>query len=157
MHSTTPLLPLLFSLALASPTPTLHKRASEQCGQYQSQSSGIYTLATNGWGWSSASPAPSSNGPSGTTGNGQCSEIDSLSGSTISWDTDWTWAGTANQVKSYTNVQTWCTQKQLSAYSSIPTTWDWSYTGTNLRCNGTVSPPPCPCPVLNQPADLTHI
>jgi hypothetical protein len=46
------------------------------------------------------------------------------------------WSGTANQVKSYTNVGTSFTKKQLSGYSSIPTTWQWNYTGTSLRVNG---------------------
>jgi hypothetical protein len=27
----------------------------------------------------------------------------------------------------------------LSAYKSIPTTWKWSYTGTNLDANGMVA------------------
>lgn len=40
-----------------------------------------------------------------------------------------------NQVKSYTNVETGFTKKQLSAYTTIPTTWKWSYTGTELRVN----------------------
>jgi len=117
---------LVAATALAAPTPsaTIEERATEQCGQYQSQSSGAYTLSTNGWGWSSG------------TGS-QCSEIDSASGNTIAWDTTWTWSGTTTQVKSYTNVQqNSYTKKQLSQYTSMPTTWDWSYTGTGLSCNG---------------------
>lgn len=103
--------------------PELVSRATQQCGQYQSQSSGPYTLATNGWGWA--------------TGKGsQCSEINSLTGNSLAWDTTWTWSGGPTSVKSYTNVQTYFQQKQLSAYTSIPTTWKWSYTGTNLSVNG---------------------
>ncbi|TKA69851.1 hypothetical protein B0A55_06734 [Friedmanniomyces simplex] len=122
MQWLTPLLFLGTALAAPSPSKTLEERATEQCGQYQSQQSGGYTLSTNGWGWSSG------------TGS-QCSEIDSVSGSTIAWDTTWSWAGTATQVKSYTNVQTSFTQKKLSQYTSIPTTWKWSYTGTSLAAN----------------------
>jgi xyloglucan-specific endo-beta-1,4-glucanase len=114
---------LLSSAALAAPTDLLTTRATSQCGQYQSQSSGAYTLYTNGWGWSSG------------TGS-QCSQIDSLSGSTLTWTTTWSWTGTANQVKSYTNVETGFTKKQISTYTSIPTTWKWSYVGTDLRVNG---------------------
>jgi xyloglucan-specific endo-beta-1,4-glucanase len=117
---------LLSSIALAAPTDLLATRATSQCGQYQSQSSGAYTLYTNGWGWSSG------------TGS-QCSQIDSLSGSTLAWSTTWSWSGTSNQVKSYTNVETGFTKKQIGGYTSIPTTWKWSYTGTDLRVNGMYS------------------
>jgi xyloglucan-specific endo-beta-1,4-glucanase len=114
---------LLASTTLATPIE-LSTRATSQCSQYQSQSSGAYTLYTNGWGWSSG------------TGS-QCSQIDSLSGSTLAWSTTWSWSGTVNQVKSYTNVETGFTKKQISTYTSMPTTWKWSYTGTDLRVNGT--------------------
>jgi len=121
------LLPTLALLpwAIAHPVaePELVSRATQQCGQYQSQSSGPYTLSTNGWGWA--------------TGKGsQCSEINSLTGNSLAWDTTWTWSGGPTSVKSYTNVQTYFSQKQLSAYTSIPTTWNWGYTGTNLSNNG---------------------
>ncbi|KAH3953406.1 hypothetical protein HBI56_025760 [Parastagonospora nodorum] len=112
---------LLASITLATPIE-LSTRATSQCSQYQSQSSGAYTLYTNGWGWSSG------------TGS-QCSQIDSLSGSTLAWSTTWSWSGTVNQVKSYTNVETGFTKKQISTYTSMPTTWKWSYTGTDLRVN----------------------
>ncbi|KAL8627062.1 hypothetical protein Q9189_007230 [Teloschistes chrysophthalmus] len=38
-------------------------------------------------------------------------------------------------VKSYTNVASSFTKKPLSQYTSIPTSWSWSYTGTSLRAN----------------------
>ena len=119
----------LLSSALGAPasSPHLVSRATAQCGQYQSQSSGPYTLYTNGWGWSSGVGS-------------QCSQIDSLTGSSLAWSTTWSWSSTPNQVKSYTNVETGYTKKQLSAYTSIPTTWKWSYTGTDLRVNGTTEP-----------------
>lgn len=125
MRPSSTFLVLCSSLAvLAAPAPhrTIEERATQQCGQYASQSSAPYTLNTNGWGWSSG------------TGS-QCSEINSVSGNTIAWDTTWSWSGTPTQVKSYTNVQSGFTQKQLSAYTSIPTTWNWNYTGTGLSCN----------------------
>ncbi|MCJ1310440.1 hypothetical protein MMC25_004104 [Agyrium rufum] len=115
----------LASLSNASPTPpsqTLEKRVTSQCGQYQSQSSGAYTLYTNGWGWSYG------------TGS-QCSQIDSLTGNNIAWDTTWTWANGPNNVKSYTNVETSMTSKPLSQYTSIPTNWTWSYAGTSIVAN----------------------
>jgi xyloglucan-specific endo-beta-1,4-glucanase len=119
-----PTLFLFLSTALALPSNPLIPRATSQCSQYTSQSSGPYTLYTNGWGWSSG------------TGS-QCSQIDSLSGSNLAWSTTWSWSGTPNQVKSYTNVETGFTKKQISTYTSMPTTWKWNYTGTDLRVNGT--------------------
>ena len=63
--------------------------------------------------------------------------ISSLSGNTLSWDTTWTWKGGATNVKSYTNVQqNSYAKKQLGQYASMPTTWKWSYTGTDLSANG---------------------
>jgi len=49
----------------------------------------------------------------------QRSQTHGLSGSTLGWQTTWTWANAANYVKSYTNVEsstTSCTQ--LSAYNT---------------------------------------
>ncbi|KAI4710674.1 hypothetical protein J4E89_004263 [Alternaria sp. Ai002NY15] len=120
LFSTAALL-LLSSTALAAPATLLPRAA--QCGQYQSQSSGPYTLYTNGWGFASG------------TGS-QCSQIDSYSSTAgLAWSTTWSWSGTPNQVKSYTNVETGFTKKQIGSYTSMPTTWKWSYTGTDLRVN----------------------
>ncbi|KAI7180812.1 hypothetical protein KC343_g12972 [Hortaea werneckii] len=115
---------VLASTATAAGTDRpFQERATQQCGQYQTQYNGPYSLATNGWGWS--------------TGTGsQCSEVNSVSGNTIAWDTTWTWSGGPTSVKSYTNVQQQSyPKKQLGQYSSMPTTWKWSYTGTNLAAN----------------------
>ncbi|KAI7220634.1 hypothetical protein KC333_g2238 [Hortaea werneckii] len=115
---------VLASTAFAAPTDrAIQERATQQCGQYQTQYNGPYSLATNGWGWS--------------TGTGsQCSEINSVSGNTIAWDTTWSWSGGPTSVKGYTNIQQQSyPKKQLGQYSSMPTTWKWSYTGTNLAAN----------------------
>jgi xyloglucan-specific endo-beta-1,4-glucanase len=44
----------------------------------------------------------------------------------------WSWSGGSNQVKSYANIVTKITSKQLSAIKTIPSTWAWSYTGSNI-------------------------
>ncbi|KAL8942981.1 MAG: hypothetical protein Q9216_001337 [Gyalolechia sp. 2 TL-2023] len=107
---------------LAIPTGTLHPRGPSQCGQYTSVSTGGYTIYANQWGAS--------------TGTGsQCSQIDALSGTSLAWSTTWSWSGSENSVKSYTNVESPMTRKPLSQYTSIPTTWSWSYSGTSLRAN----------------------
>lgn len=122
----------LSSSIYAAPTPaSLEARGPSQCGQYSSISTGGFTVYSNEWGAST----------SGTTGS-QCSYIDSLTGSSLAWHTTWTWAGTSTQVKSYTNAEVSLAQKAVSAYTTIPTTWKWSYTGTNLACNGTYTSHP---------------
>ena len=98
--------------SFAAPIEFIEPRVTSQCGQYSTLTSGPYSLYTNGWGWSYG------------TGS-QCSEIDSLSGSTIAWSTTWSWANGPNNVKSYTNVEIGMTSKPLSQYKSIPTSWTW--------------------------------
>lgn len=109
----------LISLALcatgnasALPTRTLQRRA-DFCGQWDSTTTGSYIVYNNLWGLSYDE--------SGT----QCTGVDSLSGSTISWYTTYSWSGDTSQVKSYANVALQFTAQQLSAISSIESTWDW--------------------------------
>lgn len=127
MHASLFFLAALASYACAAPAASkaLEARGPSQCGQYSSIATGAFTVYSNEWGAST----------SGTTGS-QCSYIDSLTGNSLAWHTSWTWAGSSTQVKSYTNVEVSLAQKAISAYTTIPTTWKWSYTGTNLLCNG---------------------
>ena len=126
-----------FSRPLSSlpSSPSLSRRA-QQCGQYQSTTTGPYTLLTNGWGmFSIIAPGKtrigsSSIGWSSGTGS-QCSEINSVSaGNILAWDTTWSWANGPNQVKSYTNVQTNIAKKPLGQYTSMPTSWSWRLVST---------------------------
>ena len=126
------LMPLLatFSSISAAPTRALEPRGASQCGQYTSISTGTFTIATNEWGASYG------------TGS-QCSQINGLTGSSLAWQTTWTWANGVNNVKSYTNVQSSTTScKQISAIKSIPTTWSWRYV-----LPSTVSPKPTADPI----------
>jgi xyloglucan-specific endo-beta-1,4-glucanase len=108
--------------SIAAPTPTekLAPRASS-CGQWDSVQTGAYTVYNNLWGQASAN-----------AGGKQCFEITSASGNSISWSTSWNWSGGQGQVKSYTDVGLTMTKKQLSAISKIPSTWSWSYSGSNI-------------------------
>jgi xyloglucan-specific endo-beta-1,4-glucanase len=107
------LLAPLFSLVLASPTLVeLNSRASidtsSHCGQWDTVTAGSYSLLLDQW------------GASGATSGSQCANLISLSGSTLSWKTTWTWTG-GSGVKSFTNVQlNQGINKQLSAISSMP-------------------------------------
>ncbi|KAI0343819.1 glycoside hydrolase family 12 protein [Trametopsis cervina] len=87
---------------------------SSHCGQWDTVTAGQYTMFLDLW------------GESGATSGSQCSKIISLSGNTISWKTIWTWTG-GNGVKSFSNIQlNQGINKQLSAISTMPTTWNWS-------------------------------
>lgn len=107
------------SIALATP---VQKRA-DYCGQWDSAVSGDYTIYNNLWGRDDA------------TSGSQCTGVDGQSGSTLKWHTKWTWAGGPYNVKSYANVVTKISQKAISSISSLPSTWSWSYSGSNIIAN----------------------
>ncbi|KAG4424854.1 hypothetical protein IFR04_002014 [Cadophora malorum] len=112
----------LAATVMASPTPTeLEKRATTMCGNWGTVATGGFTVYHNTWGSGSA------------TSGSQCTTFNSLSSAgSVSWSTSWTWAGGANSVKSYSNVALENVNKQLSAISSIPSTWTWRQSGTNV-------------------------
>ncbi|KAB8300148.1 hypothetical protein EYC80_000375 [Monilinia laxa] len=110
----------LATAAVASPTPTtLDKRATTICGQYDTVQTGAFTIYGNKW------------GIKGYTGN-QCTTVNGLSGNSLSWSTSWSWAGGPTQVKSYANAGLNFAHRKVSAIKSIPASWKWSYTGSNI-------------------------
>ena len=58
-----------------------------------------------------------------------------VSGSGVSWGTSWTWAGGENNVKSYPYAGKNFSPRIVSQISSLPTTFTWSYSGSNIRAN----------------------
>ncbi|EKM77414.1 hypothetical protein AGABI1DRAFT_115318 [Agaricus bisporus var. burnettii JB137-S8] len=74
-----------------------------------------YTLCQNLWGR--------------TSGVGsQSSTLVGSSGDSVSWSTNWNWQNNQNSVKSYANIiADNAMGKQLSAVTSAPTSWSWSY------------------------------
>ncbi|KXJ96355.1 xyloglucan-specific endo-beta-1,4-glucanase precursor [Microdochium bolleyi] len=118
------LLPALAGLVAATPTPTLDKRATTFCGDWDSAATGGYTVYNNLWGKGAA------------TSGSQCTTLTGMSGSNLQWSTSWSWQGGNYNVKSYPNaVLTSAAPKQLSAIKSIPSAWQWSYTGNNMVAN----------------------
>ncbi|KAJ0300628.1 hypothetical protein Brms1b_012725 [Colletotrichum noveboracense] len=111
---------IMAATAVASPTPTIEKRATTWCDTFGSLATGAYTVYHNNWGAAQA------------TSGSQCTTFNSLSSGSVSWSTSWTWAGGQGQVKSYSNVALEKVNKQLSAIKSIPSKWTWSYTGSNI-------------------------
>jgi len=87
---------------------------SSHCGQWDSVAAGSYSMLLDLW------------GESGASSGSQCSQLVSLSGTTVAWKTTWTWTG-GSGVKSFSNIQlNQGINKQLSAIKSIPSTWNWS-------------------------------
>ncbi|KIJ62250.1 glycoside hydrolase family 12 protein [Hydnomerulius pinastri MD-312] len=107
----------LLLIPFVSATP-VQQRSTTVCGQYDTVAAGQYSLLTDLW------------GESGATSGSQCSTLDSVSGTTVSWSTTWTWTG-GTGVKSFSNIQLDDgINQQLSAISSMPSTWDWSQSST---------------------------
>ncbi|OWZ20016.1 Endoglucanase [Phytophthora megakarya] len=94
--------------------------AADFCDQWGTATTDDYIIYNNLWGESYA------------TSGSQCTGLDSSSGSTVAWHTNWTWAGASSNVKSYANAALQFDAVQLSSISSIPTTLDYSleYSGT---------------------------
>ncbi|KAI0200652.1 family 12 glycosyl hydrolase [Astrocystis sublimbata] len=113
---------VLASLAFATPTPTVNKRATTFCGQWDSLETGPYIVYNNLWGQDSGSGS-------------QCTTVDGLSGNSVAWSTKWSWSGGNYNVKSYANAVVQTPVKQVSAISSIPSSWKYSYTGNNMVAN----------------------
>ncbi|KAJ7682997.1 concanavalin A-like lectin/glucanase domain-containing protein [Mycena rosella] len=71
-------------------------------------------------------------GAAGATSGSDCANLVSLTGTTLAWKTVWTWTG-GNGVKSFTNINVNSgLNMQLSAISSIPTTWTWSQSTSSV-------------------------
>ncbi|KAH7022075.1 glycoside hydrolase family 12 protein [Ilyonectria destructans] len=111
---------LLATVAVATPTPELEERATTWCGAFGSVTTNGKTVYHNNWGSGDA------------TSGSQCTTFTGVSSNSFVWSTSWTWAGGPGKVKSYSNVALEKTNKPLSAISSIPSTWTWRYTGTNM-------------------------
>ncbi|KAF7193169.1 putative xyloglucan-specific endo-beta-1,4-glucanase A [Pseudocercospora fuligena] len=111
-------------LASASAIPTASKTVkprADNCDQWGSVVTGDYTVYNNLWNKSAA------------TSGSQCFSVSGLANGVLSWATTWSWTGGAGQVKSYANaVLTSLTAKQISAISSIPSTWSWTNTASGI-------------------------
>ncbi|KAJ7439329.1 glycoside hydrolase family 12 protein [Mycena latifolia] len=114
------LVPFVFS----APTDVAERAAAidttSHCGLFDSVTAGSYSLLLNQW------------GASGATSGSDCANLVSLTGTNLAWKTVWTWTG-GNGVKSFTNINVNSgLNKQLSAISSMPTTWTWSQSTSSV-------------------------
>lgn len=104
---------VLAATSTLAAVPCSISRRDQQCGSYYEWDDSPYTIYHNNWGSSYA------------TSGSQCTSVDSVSSAGAVWSTSWTWVGGSSSVKSYSNAALMSVNKQLSAVSSIPSTWDW--------------------------------
>jgi hypothetical protein len=110
----------LAALAAAAPTPTTNKRSTTtDCAQYGSTTAGSYVVNNDLWGESNGSGS-------------QCYTVDGVSSGSLSWGTTWSWSNNANDVKSYANAIVNFSMAKLSDITSLKSSWDWSYTGSDI-------------------------
>lgn len=96
--------------------------AQSSCSQYAQFFGGNYALSNNLWGQ--------------TAGSGSGCITDVSLGSSAVWSTNWNWSGGQNNVKGYPNIAINIPNKRLvSNINSMPTTAQWSYTGSNIRAD----------------------
>jgi xyloglucan-specific endo-beta-1,4-glucanase len=94
------------------------------CSQYATYTAAgtPYTLNNNLWGEDAGSGS-------------QCTYLDSVSSSGISWHTTWSWSGSSNSVKSYANSFLTFNKMLVSQISSIPTSVSWSVSNSNINAD----------------------
>lgn len=73
-------------------------------------------------------------GESSATSGSQCSEIEGLSGTTVTWETSWTWEGGSSDVKSYAQIADAAPSDyvELADIESYTTSWSWTYSGDDI-------------------------
>jgi xyloglucan-specific endo-beta-1,4-glucanase len=112
------------SILLAALALVTRSQQQTLCDQYAYYATNGYELNNNLWGRNSA------------TSGSQCTYYDGLSGSGIRWHTTWTWQGSPNNVKSYVySGQQMSSKRLVNQIGSMPTTAQWSYDTSNIRCN----------------------
>jgi len=110
---------VLATTAFAAPShlaSSLKARSTQICGQWDTLNQAPYVIYQDLWNQGAA------------TSGSQCTTLDGFTNGRLTWSTSWTWAGGSSDVKSYANAAIQDIGKELSAVSSIPSTWDWSYT-----------------------------
>ncbi|GMF65854.1 unnamed protein product [Phytophthora lilii] len=89
--------------------------AADFCDQWGQTKSGNYIIYNNLWGSSAA-----------TSGGKQCTGLDSGSGDTVAWHTNWSWQGGDKSVKSFANAALEFDPVPLTEVKSIPSTMSYT-------------------------------
>jgi xyloglucan-specific endo-beta-1,4-glucanase len=96
--------------------------AQSSCDQYATFAGGNFLLSNNLWGETAG------------TGSGCITDV-SLGGNAV-WSTSWNWSGGDNNVKGYPNIALNVPNRQfITSISSMPTTAQWSYSGSDIRAD----------------------
>jgi xyloglucan-specific endo-beta-1,4-glucanase len=118
---------LLATLTTAVPmgSSPLHRRQTATlCEKNGYWSGNGYEVNNNNWGADSAS--------SGS----QCTYVDSISSTGVSWHSTWTWEGNEGRVKSYAHSGRQIARGNTIAFiKSMPTEVSWNYNTSNVRAN----------------------
>lgn len=114
MKFTAEIAAIVLAATSAMAAPSAKRSTQISCDSFGSYTAGQYTIYHNNWGAAQA------------TSGSQCTSFDSISGTTVAWETNWTWEGGSSSVKSYSNAALEKVNKQLSAVSSIPSSWKWT-------------------------------
>ncbi|KAL1872116.1 hypothetical protein Daus18300_004485 [Diaporthe australafricana] len=120
MKFTAEIASIVLAATSAMAAPSAKRSEQISCDSFGSKTAGAYVVYHNNWGSSSA------------TSGSQCTSFDSIDGTTVAWETNWSWEGGSTSVKSYSNAALENVNKQLSAVSSIPSTWKWTYSNTDI-------------------------
>lgn len=107
----------------AERTPSLVAPVASLCTQYAYYQDNGYEFNNNIWGSGSA------------TSGSQCTYYNGRSGNGVAFNSDWTWRGNDNAVKSYVYANRMFTRRPVSNIGSLPTTVRWSYDRSDLRAN----------------------
>jgi xyloglucan-specific endo-beta-1,4-glucanase len=97
--------------------------AVDLCDQFAYHNEAGWYFNNNEWG-------------SGSGSGDQCTHVDSVGSSGVSWHTEWSWSGGENNVKSYPYSGRELSDKKLvNTIGKIPSGADWSYSGSDIRAN----------------------
>ncbi|KAJ5945354.1 hypothetical protein N7516_005522 [Penicillium verrucosum] len=107
---------LILALAAAAAS------AQELCEQYGVHSEGKYIVNNNMWGKDSG------------TGS-QCTTVDGIADTGVSWHTKWSWSGGEGEVKTYPNSGVELDVKLVSELKSIKTSAKWGYDNSDINAD----------------------
>lgn len=107
---------LILALAAAAAS------AQELCEQYGVYSKDKYIVNNNMWGKDSG------------TGS-QCTTVDGISDTGVSWHTKWSWSGGEGEVKTYPNSGVELDVKLVSELTSIKTSAKWEYDNSDINAD----------------------
>ena len=96
--------------------------AQEICEQYGTVEGGGYIVNNNLWGMDMGQGS-------------QCTTVNSIDASGVSWSTTWNWSGSEDDVKSYANAGAVITPTLITDIGNLSTSAEWEYDNMDVRAN----------------------